>query len=248
MFQVRASVAGFLGNVEVYPCHFQHAVDDEVIFDGATFHGRFCPDVWKLVIPKMIALHQAGPRYVEWASYCPFWYCGNSVADPEQAKHDGLGFRNLLETITPLAHDMAALAPPGAFAWPPSETAGIARQPVVVCPDTRTSTVVRLEAFDLSEKGYATPYFRRQMAILEKLRTNGGVAFNSILGTFTRAEIETIYPPLGTVMVELLTKELEYMGYVEETAGLAVITGKGEAKLNVFKATLPAEHLEAWSY
>ena len=86
------------------------------------------------------------------------------------------------------------------------------------------------------------------MAILEKLRKNGGVALNSILGTFTRAEIETIYPPLGTVMVELLTKELEYMGYVEETAGLAVITGKGETKLDVFKATLPAEHLEAWSY
>ena len=86
MFQVRASVAGFLGNIEVYPCHFQHAVDDEVIFDGATFHGRFCPDVWKLVIPKMIALHQAGPRYVEWASYCPFWYCGNSVADPGRAE------------------------------------------------------------------------------------------------------------------------------------------------------------------
>jgi len=123
MFQVRASVAGFLGNIEAYPCHFGHVPGDHVIFDGEVFHGRFCPDLWGPVIPKMIALHQAGPRYVEWASYCPFWYCGNSVADPEQAKHDGLGFRNVLETITPPAHDMAALAPPGAFAWPPSETA-----------------------------------------------------------------------------------------------------------------------------
>ncbi len=248
MFQVRATIIGPLGDIDVYPCHFGHIPGDHVVFDGEAFHGRLCPDLWGAVIPKMIALHQAGPRYVEWASYCPFWYCGNGVADPEQAKHDGLGFRNILETITPPGHDMATLAPPGAFTWPPSETWSIAQQPGVVCPDTRTSMVVRLEAFDLSEKGYATPYFRRQMAILEKVRKNGGVTVDGILGVFTQAEREEIYPPLGTVMVELLIEELEYMGYVERAAGLAVITGKGGAKLDAFKATLPAEHLEAWSY
>jgi uncharacterized repeat protein (TIGR04076 family) len=248
LFQVRATIASLLGDIEVYPCHFGHRPGDQVLFDGEAFHGRFCPDLWGAVMPKMIALHQAGPRYVEWASYCPFWYRGNSAADPGRAKHDGLGFRNILETITPPGHDMATLAPPGAFTWPPSETASIARQAAVVCPDTRTSMVVRLEAFDLSEKGYATPYFRRQMAILEKVRKNGGVAVDGILGVFTQAEREEIYPPLGTVMVELLIEELEYMGDVERAAGLAVIAGKGEAKLDAFKAALPREHLEAWSY
>jgi uncharacterized repeat protein (TIGR04076 family) len=248
MFQVRATVVGYLGNIEIYPCHFGHVPGDQVIFDGEAFHGRFCPDVWGVVIPKMIAMHRAGPRYVEWAAYCPFWYCGNSAIDPERAKYDGLGFRNILETITPPRHDMASLVPPGAFTWPPSETADVARRPTVLCPDSRTSIVVSLDAFDLSEKGYSTPYFRRQMAILEKVRKDEGIAFARILETFTEAERTDIYPPLGTVMLELLAQELECMGYLERTDGLASVTQKGIAKLDTFKAALPPEHLKAWSY
>ena len=99
MFQVKATVVAFLGNEEIYPCHFQHKVGDEVIFDGESYHGRLCPDVWSRIVPKVEALHQMGPRYVETASYYPFWYCSLSVPDPEMRRYDGLGFKNVLRTV-----------------------------------------------------------------------------------------------------------------------------------------------------
>jgi len=216
MFQVKITVAGILGDADTYPCHFfKHRVGDEVIYDGESYHGRLCPDVWPLVAPKVAALHQAGPRYVEWISYYPFWYCPCSTADPEAEKHDGLGFKNVLHTIVPPRYDMARLSPAGGFAWPPHEEDAVARDPLVACPDSRTSVVFRLEAFDLSEKGYDTPYFRRQMAILAKLLSNGPTPRDEILGLFTKEEIEGIYPAIGAVAARLLIEALELLAYVE---------------------------------
>jgi uncharacterized repeat protein (TIGR04076 family) len=246
VFQVKATVVAFLGNEEVYPCHFKHKVGDEVIFDGESYHGRLCPDVWSRIVPKVEALHQAGPRYVEWISYYPFWYCSLSVYDDEMKKYDGLGFRNVLKTVEPPGFDMAKLTNPEVFTWPPSEKEGLQKEPTVVCPDTRTSMLVKLEAFDLSEKGYDTPYFRRQMAILKKLAARGGVESNKILDTFTKEEIEGIYPPLGAQMVRVLTEELELMGYVETVEGVTSVSPKGEVKLKAFKEGLPAEDLEVF--
>jgi uncharacterized repeat protein (TIGR04076 family) len=92
-FQVRATVVAFLGNDEISPCHFQHKVGDQVVFDGESCHGRLCPDVWSRIVPKVEAMHQMGPRYAETASYYPFWYCSLSVPAPEMKKYDGLGFK-----------------------------------------------------------------------------------------------------------------------------------------------------------
>jgi uncharacterized repeat protein (TIGR04076 family) len=246
VFQVKATVVAFLGNEEIYPCHFQHKVGDEVVFDGESYHGRLCPDVWSKIVPKVEAMHQAGPRYLEWISYYPFWYCSLSTPDPEMKKYDGLGFKNVLKTVVPPPFDMANLTNPEVFTWPPSQKAGLQSEPTVICPDTRTSMLMRLEAFDISEKGYDTPYFRRQMAILKKLSAREGVAPDEILGTFTEEEVEGIYPPLGAQMVRVLTEELELIGYVETVDGVASITPKGEAKLETFKRGLPAEDLSAF--
>jgi uncharacterized repeat protein (TIGR04076 family) len=246
VFQVKATVVGFLGNAEVYPCHFQHKVGDEVIFDGESYHGRLCPDVWSRIVPKVEAMHQAGPRYVEWITHYPFWYCSLSAPDPEMKKYDGLGFKNVLKTVVPPPFDMANLISPEVFTWPPSEKEGLQSEPTVICPDMRTSMLLKLEAFDLSEKGYDTPYFRRQMAILKKLAARGGMASDKILDTFTKEEIETIYPPLGTQMVRVLREELELIGYVETVNAVTSITPKGEAKLKTFRAGLPAADLEAF--
>lgn len=246
MFQVRATVVGFMGNMDLYPCHMKHQVGDEVIFDGESYHGRLCPDVWPLIVPKVVALHQAGPRYIESLSFYPHWYCSPSVPDPAEEKNDGLGFKNVLETLVPPEYDMANLRPPGSFIWPPNEEGGIARQMDVVCPDSRSSMVVRLEAFDLSEKGFDTPYFRRQMAILAKLQKKGAVKSENLLDTFTKEEIEEIYPPLSKVMVRMLSDELELMGYVQTADGKTSISPKGESKLKSFRDWLPPDHLEAF--
>jgi uncharacterized repeat protein (TIGR04076 family) len=246
VYQVKATVLGFLGDMDLYPCHMKHQVGDEVIFDGESYHGRLCPDVWPLIVPKVMALHQAGPRFVEPLYFYPHWYCSPSVPDASEEKNDGLGFRNVLKTHVPPAHDMALLRPPGSFDWPPREEGGIARTMDVVCPDSRSSMVVRLEAFDLSEKGFDTPYFRRQMAILAKLRRYGAVAADDLLQTFTKREIEEIYPPLSKIMVRMLADELEILGYIAAADGNLSITPKGETKLKTFMEGLPADHLEAF--
>ncbi len=36
-FKVKVTLIGFLGNTERYPCHFNHKVGDEVIFDGEKY-------------------------------------------------------------------------------------------------------------------------------------------------------------------------------------------------------------------
>jgi len=246
MFQVKATVIGFLGNTEVYPCHMQHKVGDEIVFDGESYHGRLCPDVWSRLASQVEALHQAGPRYALPFSYYPFWYCPVSVPDPEMKKYDGLGFRNVLETAVPPAHDMANLLNPEAFTWPPSDKLDLMAAPPVLCPDPRTSMVLKLEAFDLSEKGFDTPYFRRQMAILRKLEARGGVARDNILDTFTQSEIEDIYPALGPAMMYRLVEELEILDYVETKDGITSITPKGVTKLETFLTGLPADHRAAF--
>jgi hypothetical protein len=183
--------------------------------------------MWSRIVPKVEVLHQMGPRYVEPHSYYPFWYCSLSAPDPEMKKYDGIGFRNVLKTVVAPRCDMATLVNQEAFGWPPSEREDLQQQPMVFCPDSRTSMLVKLEAFDLSEKGFDTPYFRRQMAILRKLKARGDVQADKILDTFTKREIEEICPPLGTAMVRRLAEELELLGYVATKEGVTSITPKG---------------------
>jgi uncharacterized repeat protein (TIGR04076 family) len=243
-FKVRVRVVGFLGNEELYPCHMKHKVGDEVIFDGESYTGRLCPNLWPVITPKVEALWLAGPKYRQPISQHPFWYGALSVPDDTGKKSDGVGWKNVFEPVVPGKYDMAQLQPPNTFLWPPNEQGDSAAEVTVVCPDTRTSMLLKLEAFDLSEKGYDTPYYRRAMAILAKLLKHGPAQSGSLLDMFTREEIEDIYPPLGTVMVRMLTEELEQMRYVATADGTVSVTPSGEAKLATFKADLPAEDRE----
>lgn len=247
MFKVKATVAGFLGNIDIYPCHVQHKVGDEVIFDGGSYHGKLCPDMWPIIAPKVAILHQAGPRYVEPITYYPFWYCSVSVDDPSMKKYDGLGFKPVLKTIVPPRYDMSNLTPPNAFKWPPHTKRDIAKDVMVICPDTRSSMVVKIEAFDISDGGYDIPYFRRQMAILSKVLKKGKVEADKIFEEFTKKQALEIYPPLSPIMIEVLAEELELMGYLKVAKGVATVTGKGEKKLEDFKAGLPAEDRKAFN-
>jgi uncharacterized repeat protein (TIGR04076 family) len=245
MFKVKATVVTFLGNQEIYPCHMGHKVGDEVIFDGESYHGRLCPDVWPLIAPKVSALHQAGPRYLEWGAYYPFWYCPPSFKDLSQKKYDGLGFRNNMTTIVPPKHDMANLVPSQAFLWPPHEKRDILMGASVICPDSRTSMVVELTAFDLSDKGFDVPFFRRQMVILNKLLTTEPVTVDKVLDLFSKKQIEEIYPPLSPMLVRILVEELDLMGYVEIRDDKVNITDKGLKKQSDFINYLSNEEKEA---
>lgn len=243
---MKATVVGFLGDTDVYPCHMQHQTGDQVLFDGESFHGRLCPDVWSRLVPIVEALHQAGPRYLPPISYYPFWYAPLSVPAPEMKKYDGLGFKNVLRTVIPPRYHMANLVNQEAFTWPPSERLDLAAKPMILCPDSRTSMMMTVEAFDLSEKGFDTPYFRRQMAILRKLDARKAVPRDRITDTFTKRESEDIYPALSPPLVHRLVEELECLDYVRSEEGMSRVTPRGKLKLESFLAGLSAEDRAAF--
>ena len=245
MFQVKATVVGFLGDEEKYPCHFQHKVGDEFIYDGEKYVGRICPHIAGLLIPRMMMLCAVGPRLISHKYFYPFWYSPVSAKDPSLKKYDGIGFKNILKTVTESPYHLAGLTPAGAFTWPPQKERSIARDERIICGDTRTSMAMKIEAFDLSDKGDAVPYFRRQMSILNKVLLKKGIAVDKILNEFSRDEIEIPYPALSEIMVQVLSEELELMGYLEIKEGEGFITEKGQAKIEAFKMSLPAEDREA---
>ena len=244
-FKVKGTVVGFLGNEQKYPCHFKYSIGDEVIYDGEKYIGRMCAGLITPFNTKLLMLRTAGPRYVEPASYNPFWYAPISVHDESLKKYDGLGFRNVLETAVEPQYHMANLAPPDAFKWPPHEERNVAKAHMIVCGDIRTCAVMKMEAFDISDKGHDTPYFRREMVILSRVLPKPGVAVDKILGEFSKEEIEEIYPALSQMLVQALVDELDVIGYLEIQNGKATVTKKGEAKLEDFKKSLSAEEREA---
>jgi hypothetical protein len=198
-----------------------------------------------LIVPKVTALRQAGPRYVEPRYYYPFWYAPPSSKDETKKKYDGLGFRNILQTHKEAPYHMANLAPARAYEWPPCHERIVAKDVTVVCNDLRTAAVFLLEAIDLSDKGYDVPYFRRQMTISYRVLKGQGISLNRILDAFSGEEREQVYPPLVGELLTPLLEELELMGYVEIKDGIVCATKKGEVRLEEFKKDLTAEEKDA---
>jgi uncharacterized repeat protein (TIGR04076 family) len=244
MFKVKVTVVDFLGDKEKYPCHHGYKLGDEFIFDGESFTGTICPSLVPLVMPKIIELHAAGPRYRDTMYYYPFLYSPVSVEDPELKKYDGAGFRNVLETYSEPKYHMANLASSG-FKWPPPAERTVKKDITIICPDYRTSVKVKLEAFDLSDKGRNIPYFRRQMVILHKILNKPGIKVDKILGKFSKDQIEGIYPALSQIMVQALVEELELMSYIKISDGKVAVTAKGKKKLEDFRAGLTKEERQA---
>jgi hypothetical protein len=247
MFQVKATMIGFAGDEEKYPCHFQHKIGDEFIYDGEKYIGRICPGLSAVLVPKMIGVYAAGPRSVpEPIVYFPFWYAPVSRRDPGKKKYDGIGFRNVLHTEVEPEDSIASLQPDHAFEWPPcsKRIVGLDNS-IVTCADNRTRVMMKVQAFDLAEKGDSTPYFRREMSILHKVLLKPGIRATRILNEFTRKQIEDIYPAFSPVMVRALSEELELMGYLDIRRGRVAVTKKGKDKLKNFKMSLTAEEKRA---
>jgi len=69
--------------------------------------------------------------------------------------------------------------------------------------------------------GYTLPYYRREMSILDKIKSKPGITVDEILKTFTDFERDDIYPPLYPVNVQLMLDELAEVNYIELRDGKA---------------------------
>jgi hypothetical protein len=247
MFQVKAIAIGFGGDEQKYPCHFQHKIGDTFIYDGEKYIGRICPGFSAVVVPRMMDFYAAGPRLVPTPQYYyAFWYAPVSRRDPSRKKLDGIGFRNVLHTEVEPRGSIASLQPAHAFDWPPlKERTVFLDRSIVTCGDTRTSLMMKIEAFDLADKGDSVTYFRRQMSILNKVLAKPEINVDKILSEFSKEQIEEIYPALSPILVKILAEELMLMDYLKIENGLASVTKKGEDKLDSFRNGLSPEEREA---
>jgi len=208
-FKVRCKLIDWGGDEELFPCHFGYKIGDEFIFDGEKFIGRICPGIFYAIAPVITPIHNTGNKYHR---EIPWRYSGLSVKDPSMKKYNGYGFRVIKEP--PLGADNKQLHTHDFR--PETEKKG---GWIFACGDARTSALFSAEPFGLAELGWYTPYFMRQMNILEKIKKEPGITQEGILDRFTAWEKETIYPPLTPLILGILLDEMVTVNLVEVREG-----------------------------
>lgn len=210
-FKVKCTLVGFMGDEARFPCHFNYKIGDYFIFDGEKFIGRICPGLFATGMPAISALHRSGNAH---PSHITFRYSGLSLRDEKMKKYDGMGFRPIKEVPKgALPQHLKALS-----VKPPDKIEGGWG---FVCGDSRTSAFFFAEPFDLADVGDSTPYYKREMAILDKIKAKPGITAKEVLAGFTKWERDEIYPPLTPLNTQMFMDELAATGYIEYRNGKA---------------------------
>jgi len=210
-FKVRGKLIGFMNDAEKFPCHFDYEIGEEFTYDGSAIEGRICPGVLLTMVPVVWQTFFSGKHANERVL---FRYDGLSAKDESMKQYDGIGFRPLKEAPEgsgERAGIVASTQRPGAM------TGGSG----FGCADCRTSAYFMVEPVDIASGGYTLPFYRRQMAILDRVIAKPGTTAAEILDTFTEWERESIHPTIYEVNVQLMLEELEQVGYVELRDGRA---------------------------
>jgi uncharacterized repeat protein (TIGR04076 family) len=216
MYKVKCKLVKFEGDVETFPCHFGYEIGDEIYYDGDNFTGRICPHLMLAMTPVVYGVHLLGHKYSE---NIPFRYRGLDTRDPSMAKYDGVGFRPV-KTISDAAREKQTTV----FALGSKNQR--ARGAHFLCSDSRILAHFTVEPVDLSDSHYCIPFYRRAIAILEKIEAEPGIKIDEILNRFTDFEREDISPPLTPVLLEVLLEALADMNYITIEDGRATATGR----------------------
>lgn len=216
MFKVKCTLVSFEGREDLYPCHFNYEIGDTFYYDGEQFSGRICPGLLASMMPVIHNMCVAGNHGIE---NVIFRYRGLDVRDPEMARYDGVGFRPVDKLPNEEAGKKASL-------HPYASATRKARGNHFTCADTRILAEFSCEAVDLSDCSYAQPFYRREIAVLEKIEAEPGIALEAILQRFSPFEIENISPRLTPIFLQVIMENLADMAYVEVKEGKAFPTGK----------------------
>ena len=204
-FKVRCKLVQFMGDVEHFTCHFDYNIGDEIIFNGEKFEGRVCPGCFSGLARVIPIVMYSACRHSE---RIIFRYSGLSAKDPSMKQYDGIGFRPLkkpLEGTEEKYLQMYSGKLPEELIWGWG----------FVCEDVRTAARFLCEPIGLADGGDSLPYYKREMSILEKIKTEPGLTADEILDKFTEWEMEEIYPPLHPLNVQLMLDELAAVNYIE---------------------------------
>ena len=216
MFKVRCKLISFEADEKKFPCHFNYKIGEEFYYDGVYFTGRICPGLFASMMPVVHGVFLLGNKYSENVMYR---YRGPDVRDPSMVKYDGAGFRPLKEGREDVPGRMREVM---AF----DSTTGKARGAHFLCGDNRTLAHFACEPVDLSDSEYAQPFYRKEIAILEKIEAEPGIKATQIIDRFTLFERDEIGPILTPVLLDIILDALTDMKYVEIRDGKAYATGK----------------------
>ncbi len=216
MFKVKCTLMLFEKGEKKHPCHFNYKVGDEIYYDGVTFTGRICPGLIPSMMPVVQGVFLLGNKYNENIMYR---YRGADARDPTMARYDGVGFR-------PLKDPGEEESEPGQEAFWSDPKTGRSKGAHFLCADNRILAHFRVEPVDLSDSEYAQPFYRRSIAILEKVEAEPGIDIKEVVNRFTRFEREEIAPVLTPVLAGVLLDALEDVGYVDIRDGKVYPTGK----------------------
>jgi uncharacterized repeat protein (TIGR04076 family) len=216
MYKVKCKLVKFEGDEQTFPCHFRYKIGDEIYYDGVNFTGNICPHLMLAMTPVVYGVHILGHKYSE---NVPFRYRGRDMVDPSMAKYDGIGFRPLKAVSEESRQKSEAVM---------SLASGTqkARGAHFMCSDTRTLAHFHVEPVDLSDSDFCKPFYRRAIAILEKIEAEPGIKPDAIRSKFTAFELEDISPPLTPVLTQVLLEALEDMNYISIRDSRAYPTGR----------------------
>jgi hypothetical protein len=103
---------------------------------------------------------------------------------------------------------------------------------------------------DLSDSEYCLPFYRRSIAILEKIEAEPGIKTGVILNRFTEFEREEISPPLTPVLLQVLLEALADLDYIKIQDGKAPQAGSRPAaqdRIALNRRNVPGASSFLWS-
>jgi uncharacterized repeat protein (TIGR04076 family) len=216
VYKVRCRLVKFEGDEQKFPCHFNYKIGEEFYYDGVYFTGRICPALLAPMMPVVYGVHLLGQKFCE---NIPYRYRGLDTRDASMARYDGVGFRPRKAVPEDVLEKTGGVLPIA------SKTEK-AKGAHFVCGDTRTLAHFSCDPVDLSDSEYCLPFYRRSVAILEKIEAEPGIRTDDILKRFTDFEREDISPPLTPVLLQVLMEALADLAYIKVINGKTRATGR----------------------